>query len=100
MFEPASRYFNLPVASLKLRQPDGTTREVRYVRRRLVPPPERVTTVAEHTVAQGDRIDNIAARYLGDPLQFWRICDANNVLSPQELTEEVGNVIDIGLVEA
>ena len=100
MFEPASRYFHLPVASLKVRQPDGTTRDVRYVRRRLIPPLERVTRVAEHTVAQGDRIDNLATRYLGDPLQFWRICDANNVLSPNELTEEAGNVIDIGLPEA
>ncbi len=100
MFERASRYSDLPVASLKVRQPDGTTGDVRYVRRRLIPPSGRVTKIAEHTVAQGDRIDNIAARYLGDPLQFWRICDANNVLSPQELTEEAGKVIHIGMPEA
>jgi nucleoid-associated protein YgaU len=46
---------------------------------------------------QGDRLDNLAARYLGDPEQFWKICDANNVLRPDELTEEIGRVVRIAL---
>jgi len=37
-----------------------------------------------------DRLDNIAAHYLGDPEQFWRLADANNAMRPEELTEEVG----------
>ena len=37
---------------------------------------------------QGDRLDNIAARYLGDPEQFWRICDANGAMRPDELTDD------------
>ena len=28
------------------------------------------------------------AQYLGDPEQFWRICDANGAMRPEELTEE------------
>ncbi|HZT57821.1 MAG TPA: LysM domain-containing protein, partial [Pyrinomonadaceae bacterium] len=41
----------------------------------------------EHTVTQGERLDQIAAQYLGDPEQFWRICDANGALRPEELLE-------------
>ena len=37
-------------------------------------------TVAQHTVQQGDRLDLIAAKYLGDPLMFWLICDANGAI--------------------
>jgi hypothetical protein len=48
-------------------------------------------------VVQSDRLDNVAARYLGDPTQFWRICDTNYVFSPSELTDTVGRVITIAL---
>ena len=41
-------------------------------------------------VKQGDRLDNITANYLDDPEQFWRICDANDAMRPDELTETVG----------
>jgi hypothetical protein len=47
-------------------------------------------------VAQGDRLDTITARYLGDPTQFWRICDANDTLRPDEL-EEPGRTVRIAL---
>ena len=47
---------------------------------------------------QGDRLDNITAEYLGDPEQFWRICDANATLHPAEL-EEVGRRLRITLSE-
>jgi hypothetical protein len=46
-------------------------------------------------VTQGERLDNITARYLGDPLQFWRLCDANGALDPEELTDETGRTIAI-----
>lgn len=52
----------------------------------------------EHAVTQGERLDNINARYLGDPEQFWRLCDANGVLHPREL-EEVGRILRITLPE-
>jgi hypothetical protein len=44
-------------------------------------------------------VDNLAARYLGDPLQYWRLCDANGALRLAELTEVVGQHIRITLPE-
>jgi hypothetical protein len=52
-----------------------------------------------HTVTEGERLDNITARYLGDPEQFWRVCDANNAMRPEELTETIGRKLRITLPE-
>ncbi|MEI7833429.1 MAG: hypothetical protein WCJ56_09550 [bacterium] len=38
-----------------------------------------------HMVMDGDRIDLLAYRYLGDPLLWWIICDWNDVCFPLEL---------------
>jgi hypothetical protein len=40
---------------------------------------------------------NIAAQYLGDPEQFWRICDGNRAMRPDELTETIGRRLRITL---
>jgi hypothetical protein len=72
---------------------------VTYLCRRFVPPPERFSLLQEHEVSEGERPDGIAARYLGDPEQFWRVCDANNVIQPNELTETTGRRIRITLPE-
>jgi hypothetical protein len=50
-------------------------------------------------VTQGDRLDNIAAKYLGDPEQFWRLCDANGAMRPDALTETIGRWLRITLPE-
>jgi hypothetical protein len=97
MFQPTSRYHDVETVKMTIRNSRGEPRVVSYKRRRFVPSGATMTTLAEHTVAQGDRLDNLAARYVGDPEQFWRICDANNVLRPEELTEEVGRAVRIGL---
>jgi len=97
MFEPSSRYATLTVKTLESAGPDGEARNIRYVERRFLPPANSGVTVAEHPVAQGERIDTIAARYLGDPLQFWRIVDANDVMRPEELTSETGRRVRIAL---
>ena len=97
MFEPTSRYHDIETVKVTVRDSRGELRIVSYKRRRFVPSGATMTTLAEHTVAQGDRLDNLSARYVGDPEQFWRICDANNVLRPEELTEEVGRAVRIGL---
>ena len=96
MFDPTSRYFDIETAAITVPDPDDGTREIRYVRRRMIPSSENSTTLVEHTVTQGERLDQITARYLGDPTQFWRVCDANDVLEPEEL-EEIGRVVDIAM---
>ena len=97
MFDSTSRYAALNTSTIEVPVGDGTTRTVRYVQRRIIPPVGNAPTVIEHTVTQGDRIDNITARYLGDPTAFWLICDANNVLRPNDLTDPAGRVIKIVL---
>jgi len=91
MFDTTSRYAKLAIKTLSVTGPDGQARDIRYVERRFLPAADAGTTVVEHTVTQGERLDNITAKYLGDPTQFWRVCDANEVLDPNELTEEVGH---------
>lgn len=94
-FAPNSRYYGVPIVQITL--PSGET--VACLGRRFVPPPERFTTIAEHVVAQGERPDTIAARYLADPESYYRLCDANAVLAPDELTAVVGARIRITLPE-
>ena len=95
MFDKTSRYYNIGTSTINVMESDGTVRQVNYVQRRIIPPLDDSLTIVEHTVTQGERLDNITALYLGDPLQFWLLCDSNNVLHPTELTETPGRVIDI-----
>jgi hypothetical protein len=96
-FSFTSRYYTIETA--KLERADGKT--IVYIRRRFVPQPERFTLLHEHTVTQGERLDNITANYLGDPEQFWRVCDANRTMRPDELTESdrIGRRLRITLPE-
>jgi len=50
-----------------------------------------------HTVIEGDRIDLIAHRYLGDARLWWIVCDYNDLFFPLEL--EAGAVLRIPSVE-
>ena len=95
IFPPTSRYYSIETATLDI--PGG--KATAYVRRRFVPPPERFALLQEHVVKQGDRLDNITAHYLGDPEQFWRVCDANNTMRPDETTETIGRRLRITLPE-
>ena len=79
-FQPPSRYASLRTAKVII---GGG--EIVYVTRRFVPDPASLTVVGEHTVLQGERLDHVAARALGDPEFFWRICDANRALWPGDL---------------
>jgi nucleoid-associated protein YgaU len=95
LFPPTSRYHGIAAAQLTL--PDGTT--IAYLRRRFVPSPENFALLQEHVVAAGDRLDNLAGRYLGDALQYWRICDANRAMRPDNLTATAGRRLRITLPE-
>jgi hypothetical protein len=95
LFPPTSRYSGINTAQFTAA--DGRT--ITYLLRRFVPPPERFALLQEHVVVEGDRLDNLAAQYLGDPELFWRLCDANNAIRPEELTENVGRTLGITLPE-
>jgi hypothetical protein len=94
---PDSRYAAVRVAVLQLVDSSGAEREVRYLRRRFLPPPASGAPLAVHPVVQGDRIDLIAARYLGDATQFWQVCDATRVIHPDDLTggDRIGTAVGI-----
>ena len=94
-FPFTSRYYGIETAQFETA--GGKT--VVYVRRRFVPQPERFALLQEHTVTQGERLDNITALYLTDPEQFWRVCDANRAMRPDELTETIGRRLRITLPE-
>jgi hypothetical protein len=98
MFDATSRYYKPTILTTDIRDSEGRLRQVSYVRWRIISPPDPTLTVIEHIFSAGDRLDTITARYLGDPLLFWQICDANNVLSPAEL-EDPGHVIKINAAE-
>src|SRR5437870_5074917 len=91
LFPPNSRYYGQ--ATTALTSADGRT--LSYLTRRFVPQPGRFTLLKEHAVVQNDRLDNLSAKYFGDPELYWRLCDANNAIRPAELTETVGRRLRI-----
>lgn len=93
LFASNSRYWG--IATETLVQADGTM--VSYIQRRFVPQPQQLAQLQQHTVVQGDRLDILAAAYLGDPTLFWRICDANGAMRPQEVTATPGVTLRICL---
>ena len=94
-FPPNSRYYRTPVAKLARL---GKT-PITYLKRRFIAPTENFAVVQRHAVVEGDRIDNIAAQYLGDPEMYWQIADANGARKPAELTSVPGRHINITLPE-
>jgi len=95
LFPPTSRYFSVETTTLEER--DGKV--IVYLKRRFVPQPEGFALLQEHVVKQGERLDNVTAQYLDDPEQFWRVCDANRAMRPDELTEMIGRRLRITLPE-
>jgi hypothetical protein len=93
LFAPGSRYLGIATSTLTT----ADRRTVAYVQRRFVPQPEQLAQLQQHTVVQGDRLDVIAAQYLGDPYLFWRIADANCAMRAEDLTAVIGRVLRICL---
>jgi nucleoid-associated protein YgaU len=92
-FPTDSRYYN----SATLSYTASDDRVITYLAQRFVPRPgaANFATVATHTVKSGDRLDLLAAKYLGDPLMYWLICDANGAIRPEQLLEKPGTVLSI-----
>lgn len=93
MFPRTSRYYNIEI--VRITTPDQ--REIVYLRRRFLPLAPPAVIIAEHAVEDGDRLDNVTAKYLGDPEQFWQVCDANDAMQPDELTEEIGRRLKVAM---
>jgi hypothetical protein len=90
-FPPTSRYYGLD--TLSIGTPNGP---VAYLKRRFLPDPAGFSLLLHHTVSQGERLDNVAARY-SDPEMFWVIADANAATRPEALTKTVGRKLRITL---
>lgn len=82
MEDPNSRYSSTGTALLTL--PDGRT--VAYRLRRFLPQGKSLSVLAEVRAGRDERLDLFAHRTLGDPEQFWQICDANDAMRPEDLT--------------
>jgi hypothetical protein len=91
---PSSRYYGNAVEQMTL--PDGTV--IAYLSRRIIPQANIYPQTQNHSVVIGDRLDNLAARYIGDPILFWMIADANTAFDPDKVTAEPGIVIQLPLV--
>jgi hypothetical protein len=90
MFFRGSRYESISETSLVAK--DGRT--IRYKRMRFIPKstsPPRLFAKAE----LGDRPDLVSFRAIGDPEQFWRLCDFNLIQRPVDLTAVPGTRIAI-----
>jgi hypothetical protein len=76
MFSKLSRYRRVPDIAVV----DSRGRVVAAKDMRPLP---TVTGTFTHTVDSGDRLDQLAFTYYGQPLQYWHVCDANpDFLSP------------------
>jgi nucleoid-associated protein YgaU len=83
MIDSTSRY--AAIGNAHYVAPDGS--RVIYKQRRFLPQRASAQGAPTVTVRAGERLDTIAARALGDPLQFWRIADANGAMNPFDLTQ-------------
>ena len=88
MFTNNSRYKNSETYSLR----DRHGRDVRVV---AVPDPRPQQFRGYHPRKQGQRLDHLAAHYLDEPTAFWRICDANDAMLPEALSEQRETIIPL-----
>jgi hypothetical protein len=89
LFGPNSRYRDVPLRTRK--RPDGT--DASFVGRRIVPGLERYSAL-DRVAADGQtRIDVVSTGAFGDPLLYWRICDANGEAEPANATRTAGRLL-------
>lgn len=87
MFFKGSRYEKVPQAAIT----DAEGRVMQYKTTRFIP---ETPAIAGHLVVSHERLDHIAWQHFRDAERFWRICDANRALWPDDLLE-AGAVIRI-----
>lgn len=92
MFDAKSRYASQDTATVV----DAAGRTRTYVVLREVPKATKpITGDTVHVVTDADRLDRIAWKHLGDPQLYWRLCDANRALHPDDLIQQAGDRIDV-----
>jgi hypothetical protein len=91
MFFKGSRYESVPEGVFT----DARGRQIPFKLLRIIADAPSLQT---HAVQSLDRLDMIAFKYYDDPEQFWRVCDANLTMLPDELLE-VGERLLIPLVQ-
>ena len=91
MFDKTSRYSRVPDVTMKT--PEGM--QITYKARRMLPQGDTMRTITNVTLKGEERLDLVAARTLGSPEAFWRICDANDAMNPFDLADQPGQVLRI-----
>ena len=91
MFDRRSRYYKLE----ELQYADGVHGPIVYKSRRFLSRDDSRPVLWEVEVHDGERPDLLAARTLQKAGLFWRLCDANEVMHPSELTEQPGRRIRV-----
>jgi hypothetical protein len=81
MFDPLSRYYTITQYTV-------TDRQGRTVTVVAVPPAPQLDLLGYHVLKQGQRLDHLANKYNKDPAGFWRICELNDVMLAEDLTEQ------------
>jgi hypothetical protein len=91
MFTTTSRYASVADATYQ----NANGRQFSYKLLRLIP---SAPTILVHAVVQQDRLDLLANTYYTDPQQFWRICDGNLAMRPDDLLV-IGSRLQVPLVQ-
>jgi|SoiMethySBSTD1v2_1073268.scaffolds.fasta_scaffold2707313_2 hypothetical protein len=78
MFFNGSRY-------QKMSTYDTMDAQGRAVKAVVLPLPTQPRVAAEYVLRERQRLDLLAAQFLENATAFWRLCDVNNVMHPDEL---------------
>ncbi|MGH6616999.1 hypothetical protein [Sphingomonas sp.] len=70
-----------------------STDSVTYLGRTLLPLPSTIKQQSTYTIQAGDRLDNVSAKLLGDPLLYWMLLEANGTSDPASLCTNPGRKI-------
>ena len=81
VFSPSSRYTQYAEVRAAT---DRKGQNVHWVTPARVPPR---APLGEHRIKQGQRLDRLAAHYLGDPTAFWRVALANDAMSADAIAD-------------
>jgi hypothetical protein len=97
-FPPTSRYVDVGIATYAPPPAPGEEAvPVAFLKRRLVPRPDRFAMLYEYSCVERDRRDLVAATHLADAELWWRLADANSVIDPAGMTEPVGRLLRVTL---